>query len=155
EHQSGRLVQETKYNDKRNRKVMRSTKIVTSFVTSQEKLLILKRSNKVKSMKGLWGAVSGIIEGDEDPLHRAKIEIYEEIGAKPDAIQLLKAGKDMTISSPQYLDHQWHIFPFLFKMETRKISLNWENSSYKWIKPEEINQYQTVPSLDEVLLNLL
>ena len=134
---------------------MRSTKIVTSFVTSQEKILILKRSQKVKSMKGLWGAVSGIIEGDEEPLHRAKIEIYEEIGAKPDVIQLLKAGKDMTVSSPQYPDHQWHIFPFLFKMQTTQILLNWENTSYKWISPDEITQYKTVPNLDEVLLNLL
>jgi 8-oxo-dGTP pyrophosphatase MutT (NUDIX family) len=134
---------------------MRSTKIVTSFVISQEKILILKRSNQVKSMKGLWGAVSGIIEGNEDPLHRAKIEIFEEIGARADSIELLKAGKDMTVSSPQYPDHQWHIFPFLFKMETTKVLLNWENSSYKWISPEEINQYDTVPNLDEVLLNLL
>jgi len=134
---------------------MRSTKIVTSFVSSQDKVLILKRSEKVKTMKGLWGAVSGIIEGNEEPLDRAKIEIYEEIGAKPDIIRLIKAGKDLTISSPQYPDHQWHIFPFLFEMQTTKISLNWENSSYKWIKPEEIGQYKTVPSLDEVLFNLL
>jgi 8-oxo-dGTP pyrophosphatase MutT (NUDIX family) len=134
---------------------MRSTKIVTSFVVSQEKILILKRSNHVKSMKGLWGAVSGIIEGNEDPLHRAKIEIFEEIGAKPESIKLLKAGKDMTVSSPQYPDHQWHIFPFLFKMETTEVLLNWENSSYRWISPDEISQYETVPNLDEVLLNLL
>jgi len=134
---------------------MRSTRIVTSFVISQEKILILKRSNRVKSMKGLWGAVSGIIEGDEEPLHRAKIEIYEEIGVKSDSIQLLKAGKDMTVSSPQYPDHQWHIFPFLFRMESMDILLNWENSSYKWISPDEISQYDTVPNLDEVLLNLL
>jgi len=134
---------------------MRSTKIVTSFVVSQEKILILKRSNHVKSMKGLWGAVSGIIEGNEDPLHRAKIEIFEEIGAKPESIELLKAGKDMTVSSPQYPDHQWHIFPFLFKMETTEVLLNWENSSYRWISPDDIHQYETVPNLDEVLLNLL
>lgn len=134
---------------------MRSTKIVTSFVISQEKILILKRSNQVKSMKGLWGAVSGIIEGNEEPLHRAKVEIFEEIGVKADSIELLKAGKDMTVSSPQYPDHQWHIFPFLFKMESTEVLLNWENSSYKWISPDEIDQYDTVPNLDEVLLNLL
>lgn len=134
---------------------MRSTKIVTSFVTAEQKILILKRSNRVKSMKGLWGAVSGIIEGDEDPLRRAKIEIFEEIGVKSDSITLLKAGKDMTVSSPQYPDHQWHIFPFLFKTDTPQVSLNWENSSYKWISPNEINQYRTVPKLDEVLLHLL
>jgi len=134
---------------------MRSTKIVTSFVVSEEKILILKRSNHVKSMKGLWGAVSGIIEGDENPLDRAKIEIFEEIGVKPDSIELLKAGKDMTVSSPQYPDHQWHIFPFLFRASTTEVFLNWENSSYKWINPDEISQYETVPNLDEVLLNLL
>jgi len=134
---------------------MRSTKIVTSFVTSQDKILILKRSDKVKSMRGLWGAVSGIIEGNEEPLYRAKVEIFEEIGVKSESIQLLKAGKDMTVSSPQYPDHQWHIFPFLFKTEKMDVLLNWENSSYKWILPDEINHYDTVPNLDEVLLNLL
>jgi len=41
---------------------MRSTKIVTSFLTDNDKFLILKRSQKVKTMKGLWAGVSGIIE---------------------------------------------------------------------------------------------
>ena len=31
---------------------MRSTKIVTSFIKDNEKLLILKRSDEVKTMKG-------------------------------------------------------------------------------------------------------
>ena len=59
---------------------MRSTKIVTSFIRDDNKLLILKRSNKVKTMKGLWSGISGIIENDELPLKRAKIEIFEEAG---------------------------------------------------------------------------
>jgi 8-oxo-dGTP pyrophosphatase MutT (NUDIX family) len=134
---------------------MRSTKIVTSFVTSNDKLLLLKRSERVRSMKGLWGAVSGIIENGEEPLARAKIEIFEEIGVKSSHIQLLKAGQEMTISSPQYEDHQWEVFPFLFSMESQKISLNWENSSYVWIEPQEIKKYETVPSLSDVLFNLL
>jgi len=44
---------------------MRSTKIVTSFIKNKNKLLILKRSDKVRSMKGLWSGVSGIIEKGE------------------------------------------------------------------------------------------
>ena len=59
---------------------MRSTKIVTSFLKHNDKVLILKRSNKVKTMKGLWAGVSGIIENNESPLERAKIEIFEELG---------------------------------------------------------------------------
>lgn len=134
---------------------MRSTKIVTSFVISNEKLLLLKRSNHVKSMKGLWGAVSGIIENKEEPLKRAKIEIFEEIGVKSDQIQLIKAGQEMAISSPQYPDHQWMVFPFLFSMKDQKISLNWENTTYVWIEPQEIHKYKTVPSLSEVLFSML
>ena len=34
---------------------------------------------KVKSMKGLWAGISGIIEKNEEPLQRAKIEIFEEV----------------------------------------------------------------------------
>jgi 8-oxo-dGTP pyrophosphatase MutT (NUDIX family) len=134
---------------------MRSTKIVTSFVTNSQKFLILKRSNRVKSMKGLWGAISGIIEAGEEPLERAKIEIFEEIGANNSAVRLLKAAKEMTISSAQYPDHQWIVYPFLFALSSAKITLNWENESYKWIAPDEIYHYKTVPSLDVVLFNLL
>lgn len=134
---------------------MRSTKIVTSFVTSNEKLLLLKRSDRVKSMRGLWGAVSGIIENGEEPLKRAKIEIFEEIGVKSEQIQLLKAGQERAISSPQYPDHQWMVFPFLFSMKDQNVLLNWENSAYVWIDPQEIHKYETVPSLSDVLFNLL
>jgi 8-oxo-dGTP diphosphatase len=134
---------------------MRSTKIVTSFVASNEKILILKRSNKVRSMKGLWGGISGIIEEGEAPLERAKIEIYEETGMKSDVLRLLKEGNEMAASSPQYPDHQWIIFPFLFETQDAKIVLNWENDMYKWISPSEIYKYETVPNLANVLFNLL
>ena len=55
---------------------MHKTKIVTSFLKNSNKILLLKRSEKVKSMKNLWAGISGIIEGGEDPLNRAKIEIF-------------------------------------------------------------------------------
>jgi len=42
-----------------------STNIVTSFIKNDDKILILKRSDKVKSMKCLWAGVSGIIEKNE------------------------------------------------------------------------------------------
>ena len=65
---------------------MRSTKIVTSFIKDNEKLLILKRSDKVKSMNGLWAGISGMIENNEEPLSRAKIEIFEEAGITEDKL---------------------------------------------------------------------
>ena len=134
---------------------MRSTRIVTSFIKYNDQILILKRSEKVRSMKGLWSGVSGIIENNENPIDRAKIEIYEEVGIKEKEIKLVKKLEKMKISSQQYKNHEWEIFPFLFETKNGNIALNWENSQFKWILPKELKNYQTVPSLEKILLNLL
>ena len=134
---------------------MRYTRIVTSFLKNQEKILLLRRSQNVKTMKGLLGGVSGIIENDETPLKRAKIEIFEEAGLEENEIKLLKSGIEIDIISPQYKNHEWHIFPFLFETNSTKINLNWENSDFKWINSDEIEKFQTVPSLEKVLLTLI
>ena len=134
---------------------MRSTKIVTSFIRDNEKLLILKRSDKVKSMRGLWAGVSEKIKKNEEPLTRAKIEIFEEVGITEDKITLVKSAEEMRINSPQYENHEWEIFPFLFESKNPTIKLNWENSEFKWINIEELENYETVPSLQKVLFNLL
>lgn len=134
---------------------MHSTRIVTSFVKDNDKFLFLKRSNKVKTMKGLWAGVSGIIENNEEPLTRAKIEIFEELGIAENQIKFLKSAQEMSVSSPQYENHEWKIFPFLFEARNPKIKLNWENSEYVWITVDEIKNYQMVPSIDKVLFSLL
>ncbi|MCH9657338.1 NUDIX domain-containing protein [archaeon] len=134
---------------------MRSTRIVTSFIRDDDHLLILKRSSKVKTMKELWSGISGIIENNETPLQRAKIEIFEEAGIMEDEIKLIKAAQEMRINSPQYKNHEWEIFPFLFEATNPTVNLNWENSDFRWIRAEELEKYETVPSLQKVLFNLL
>ena len=133
---------------------MHKTKIVTSFLRNSEKILLLKRSGRVKSMKNLWAGISGIIEDDEKPFSRAKIEIFEEVGIKESEITLIKEGDKLVIESPQYINHQWEVYPFLFSCESREIKLNWENSDAKWISVDKLNDFQTVPSLDKVLTRL-
>ena len=110
----------------------------------------------MKSMKCLWAGISGIIEKDDStPLNRAKIEIFEETGIREEEIELLKEVKRMKILSQQYKNHEWNIFPFLFKAKNPKIKLNWENSAFKWIEPNEIKNYETVPELEKILFRLL
>lgn len=130
---------------------MRKTKIVTSFLRNSEKILLLKRSEKVKSMKNLWAGISGIIEDNEKPIKRAKIEILEEVGIEESDITLMKEGNKILIESPQYVNHQWEVYPFLFSCSNKEIKLNWENSDSRWIRINELNNFTTVPSLDRVL----
>ena len=133
---------------------MHKTKIVTSFLKNSDNILLLRRSEKVKSMKNLWAGISGLIEGNEEPIKRAQIEIYEEVGIKKSNITLVKEGDRILIESPQYENHQWEVYPFLFSSTKREIKLNWENSDSKWIKMNEMNNFMTVPSLDKVLARL-
>jgi 8-oxo-dGTP pyrophosphatase MutT (NUDIX family) len=133
---------------------MHKTKIVTTFLTNSDKILLLKRSQKVKSMKNLWAGISGIIEGNEEPVKRAKIEVYEEVGIDESKIKLIKEGNIILIESPQYENHQWEVYPFLFSCNDREVKLNWENSDSKWINVNELNDFTTVPSLDRVLTRL-
>ena len=133
---------------------MRKTKIVTSFLRDSEKILLLKRSEKVKSMKNLWAGISGIIEYHEKPIKRAKIEILEEVGIEESDITLMKEGNKILIESPQYANHQWEVYPFLFSCNNKEIKLNWENSDSKWIDMNQLNNFTKVPSLDKVLARL-
>ncbi len=134
---------------------MQKTRIVTSFLTYNDKILILKRSEKVRSMKGLWSGISGIIENDEEPLSRAKIEIFEEVGINEEQIKLINSSKGMLVDSPQYKNHQWVIFPFLFETDKIDIKLNWENSEFRWIHVDQLKEFSIVPSLEKVLSTLL
>ena len=134
---------------------MRKTRIVTSFLYHNDKILVLKRSQQVRTMKGLWSGVSGIIENNETPIKRAKIEIFEEVGIKEQNIKLIKSGSEVFVESPQYKNHQWVISPFLFQTEISDIKLNWENSEFRWIHVNELKEFNTVPSLKKILLTLL
>ena len=134
---------------------MRKTSIVTSFLNHNDKILILKRSQQVRTMKGLWSGGSGIIENNETAIKRAKIEIFEEVGIKEQDIELIKSGNEISVESPQYKNHQWVIFPFLFQTEISDIKLNWENSEFRWIHVNEFKEFNTVPSLEKILLTLL
>ena len=57
-------------------------KIVTCFIEHNDKVLILRRSNKVGTYRGKWASVSGHIERGEDEHSRALIEIEEETKLK-------------------------------------------------------------------------
>jgi 8-oxo-dGTP pyrophosphatase MutT (NUDIX family) len=106
-------------------------------------------------MKEFWSGVSGIIEGNEDPLYRAKKEILEETSIPDSQITLVRSGPQIRIDSPQYVNHEWLIFPFLFSVKEPRIRLNWENSEFRWVTPSELIKFQTVPSLERVLASLL
>ena len=128
--------------------------VVTAVLKNGDKILILKRGDKVRTYKGKWACVSGYLEENEEALERAYIEIEEETGLKRDDVKLIKAGEPI-----EFYDEKekmsWRVHPFLFEAKRRDVKIDWEHTEYKWIHPEEIVKYETVPKLKEVIFNLL
>ena len=129
-------------------------RVVTSFLTRGGMFLILKRSRRVRTMRGLWSGVSGSMEGDELPLDRARIEIREEVGIAESNMILLRAAEPVLVS-PASCNYTWEVFPFLFKAPYFEVTLNWENSAFRWIRADQLYRYKTVPDLCRVLKSLL
>lgn len=128
-------------------------KVVTCLLEYNGKILILKRSDKVRTYKGLWGGVAGYIEENENPYETAIKEIGEEVNIEKGDIRLVKK-----IDPVKFTDlykgkkYDWIIYPFLFTIEKKdKVKIDWEHTEFRWIFPSEIEMYNTVPHLKEII----
>lgn len=126
--------------------------VVTVIAKKGDKVLILKRSDKVSTYRGQWAGVSGGLQPGEEPLEAARREMKEETGL------ILGQEGDVVRGEPIYArDNEvlWKVHPFLAEIKEESIALDWEHDEYRWVSPDEIGDYQTVPKLDKVIESLL
>jgi 8-oxo-dGTP pyrophosphatase MutT (NUDIX family) len=122
-------------------------RVVTCFLECGDKILLLRRSGLVGSFQGRWAGVSGYIETTAG--EQALVEIEEETGLRRGDVELVKRGSPLKVEGEGV---RWVVYPFLFQIKDRsKIRIDWEHSEQRWIAPDEIDDYQTVPMLKEVL----
>lgn len=122
-------------------------RVVTCFLEFNDQILLLRRSEQVGSYQGRWAGVSGYVEAPPD--EQALTEIAEETGLSEADIVLLKKGDPLLIDDEK-IGVEWIVYPYLFHIKDRdKVRLDWEHEECKWIIPEEMGQYLTVPKLKE------
>jgi len=126
-------------------------RVVTAFLRNGQRILILKRSEKVGSYKGRWAGISGFIEENETPLEAARREVLEETRIKE--IDFIKQGQAISVLDEER-EINWIVHPFLFNTKEQP-QLDWEHETFKWILPTEITNYKTVPGLKESLEKVL
>lgn len=123
--------------------------VVTCFLESGDKILLLRRSGQVSTYQGRWAGVSGYIE--KTPDEQALTEIKEEVGLASDDVQLVRKGKPLEVEDEK-LSVKWIVHPYLFHVKDPvKIKIDWEHKEARWIDPGKIDHYQTVPRLKEAL----
>ena len=120
-------------------------------------ILILKRSEKVRTYRGCWGGVAGYVEKDEKPLDTAFKELREEVSLLKNDVELLKQGDPIEFTDFYEGEwYNWKIFPFLFKTEKKsKVHIDWEHTEYRWISPSGVGKYGTVPRFMDVVSMLI
>ncbi|KYK28389.1 hypothetical protein AYK20_01405 [Thermoplasmatales archaeon SG8-52-1] len=132
-------------------------KVMTCLLISNDgKILILKRSDKVRTYKGQWGGITGYIEENEEPYMTAIKEIREEVGIKEKDVKLIKKLDPIAFTDIYSgIKYEWEIYPFLFKINNKqKINIDWEHTDYRWILPSEIINFNTVPLLKAIVIDL-
>ncbi len=128
---------------------------VTVFIKYRGKILLLKRSDKVRTYQGKWCPVTGYLEELKPIRKKALEEVQEETGISRSSISSIHIGKPYEFKDPK-LGVTWIDHPVLLELKNKPdIELDWEHTEYRWIKPEELNNFDTVPELDKTLENAL
>ncbi|MFN3301782.1 MAG: DUF6390 family protein [Patescibacteria group bacterium] len=128
--------------------------VVHVFLKNRDKILILKRSNLLFTYPKLWNVIGGYIEKGDDLLERAIKEVEEETKIKRRDLKFIKRAKPYKVEDKS-INKIWVTYPFLFETKTDKIKIDWEHTKYRWIKPNEIKNYRTVPKLEKGLKLLI
>lgn len=105
-------------------------------VNTQNKILIMKRSNNKKIHPNLWGLPAGGVKTNEKLKQAIKREIVEETSLK---VEILKKGP--TINVPVKYGEDKITF-FLAKSGRSSVKLNDEHSEYKWVTIKDTLKYK-------------
>lgn len=128
---------------------------VTSFLESENDILVLLRSERVSTYQSRWGGISGVIDDGKTADQQALLEIEEETGLSGEDIELVRRGSPYVFFDDN-LQLKKVIYPYLFHIKDRnKIRINWEHKEMRWIKPSDIDNLATMPRLKETLARVL
>ncbi len=123
--------------------------VVTCFLEHEGKICLLKRSKQVGTYRERWAGVSGYLEEENTPYQQALEELREEVGVTEEDLELLQVGEPLEAIDEE-LGRKWVIYPFRFRLlSPEKLRIDWEHTEIRWVKPEQIAEFETVPKLAE------
>ncbi|MEI7621847.1 MAG: NUDIX domain-containing protein [Candidatus Moraniibacteriota bacterium] len=129
--------------------------VLNCFVKFENKILLLKRSEKVHTYQGLWNFVGGYLDEFVALEEKVLEELREELGIMPDLVLEIKKGKPFEFFD-EVAGKTWFIFPILAELKVQpEIKLDWEHTAFEWIEPTELKNFEVVSGLEKILESLL
>jgi len=109
-----------------------------AIIVKDRKILILKRAKEEDCFKEMWDIPGGKINFGEMPEDALKREVKEETGLEIEIIKPIRVwsffknnGKTQVVG-----------VTMLCKYKRGKVRLSKEHTEFKWISPEEIEDYE-------------
>lgn len=131
------------------------TAVVSCFLLrrdrGQDEFLLVRRSDRVRTYRGYWAAVSGYLEPDTSPETQAYTEVREETGLDAADVLLARTGTPLPVhDADQGLE--WIVHPFLFLVLTpERVRTDWEAREARWVAPTALAVLPKVPGLAAAL----
>lgn len=123
--------------------------VIVVFIEYKDKILLLKRSDKVRTYQGKWNAIAGYLDELKPIREKALEEIQEEAQINRDKILSFHIGETYKLKD-NTINKTWIIHPVLVELkELPDIRIDWEHTEYKWIKPKELKKFDIVTNLEK------
>ncbi len=121
-------------------------KVVAAIIVNNDKILITKRSNKMK-LGGMWEFPGGKIEPGENEQQCIIREIKEELYLD------ISVSKHFLNNKHEYEFGSVYLSSYICKIENGNIKLI-EHENYNWVSIEELSNFNFVPA-DECIVKKL
>jgi 8-oxo-dGTP pyrophosphatase MutT (NUDIX family) len=123
--------------------------VIIIFIKYKNEILLLKRSDKVRTYQGKWNTVAGYLDGIKPIQEKALEEIQEETKINQENILSIQIRKFYEFNDRE-INKTWIIVPVLAELKNKcEIKLDWEHLEYKWIDPKELKNFNVVSNLEE------
>lgn len=120
--------------------------VVVCFVKYADTFLLLKRSDKVLAYKNLWSSLAGFLDDEKSVEEKVFEELREELGIMKENVRRVVIGDTYTFRD-ETLGKEWIRHLCIAEVTSPEIRLDWEHTDFRWIHPDEADQFATVPGL--------
>lgn len=120
--------------------------IVMCVLRCATEFLIVKRGYGLADAEGYWSTINGYIDEPKPVCEQAKQELKEELRIDVPT-HTITVRKSYTLSNPQE-KRSYIVFPCVVDIpEKPTISLDSENTEYRWITRGDLHAYHTLDDL--------
>lgn len=124
--------------------------VINCVVKYRDKVLLVKRSSRLRLYPGYWNGISGFLDDRRSLKQKVKDELKEELGIRPKGIASIRLGEIFDQEEPKY-KKIWIVHPVLVRVKTNKVRLDWEANDYQWVRVKNVKGLKLVPGFDKVL----